>query len=69
MSVSKFKAQCLTLLNNLDPEGLEITRYGKVVARVIPVEQQSASLIGYVKGKIKKKDNLFRTGVQWYAKS
>ncbi len=69
MSVSQFKAECLSLFDNLDPEGLDITKHGKVVARVTPVEQQSASLIGSMKGKIKKKDNLFSTGVKWNAES
>lgn len=69
MSVSQFKAECLSILDNLEPEGLNITKHGKVVAKVIPVEQQSASLIGSMKGKISKKGNLFNTGVKWFAES
>ena len=69
ISVSKFKAECLSILDELDPEGLDITKHGKVVARVIPVEQQPASLIGSMKNLIKKKGNILSTGVKWDAES
>lgn len=69
ISVSKFKAECLSIFDHLDPEGLDVTKHGKVVARVIPVEQQSSSLIGSMKGKIKKKGLIFSTGVKWNAES
>ena len=69
ISVSKFKAECLSILDELDPEGLDITKHGRVVARVIPVEQQSASLIGSLKSLIKKKGNIMSTGIKWDAES
>ena len=69
ISVSKLKAECFTILDNLDVEGIEITKHGKTVAKIISVEQQSASLIGSMKGKIKKKGNIFSTGIRWDAAS
>lgn len=69
ISVSKFKAECLAILDRLDPSGLEVTKHGKVIATVFPVEQQSAALIGCMKGKIKKKGDLFSTGLSWDAES
>ena len=69
ISVSKFKAECLSILDELDPEGLDITKHGKVVARVIPVEQQSASLIGSMKGKLKINGDVTSTGIKWNAES
>ena len=69
ISVSKFKAECLAILDHLESEGIEITKHGKTVAKVIPVEQQSSSLIGCMKGKIKKKGNMFSTGIEWNAES
>ena len=69
ISVSKFKAECLSILDQLDPEGLDITKHGKVVARVIPVEQQSASLIGSMKDTLKKKGDTMSTGIKWNAES
>ena len=67
ISVSKFKAECLSILDNLDPEGLDITKHGEVVARVIPAQQQSASLIGSMKDKIKVKGDIMSTGIKWNA--
>jgi antitoxin (DNA-binding transcriptional repressor) of toxin-antitoxin stability system len=69
MSVSKFKAECLSILDKLDPEGLDITKHGKVVARVVPVEQQPVALIGSMKKLIKKKGNIMSTGLKWDAES
>lgn len=67
--ISKFKAECLSLLDNLDPDGLIVTKHGKVLAKVIPVEQESAYLIGSMKNKIKKNGNILSTGIKWNAES
>lgn len=67
--ISDFKAKCLSILDNLEPEGLDITKHGEIIATVMPVEQQSMSLIGCLKGKIKKKGKLFSTEVKWNAES
>lgn len=58
MNVSKFKEQCLSLLENLDPEGIVITKHGKPVARVIPASSDCADLIGSMKDKIKVHGNI-----------
>ena len=36
IDAAEFKEQCLALLDNLDQEGLVVTRRGKPVARLIP---------------------------------
>ena len=69
ISISQFKAQCLALLDKLEPEGLLVTKHGKTIAKIIPVEQEAAYLIGCMKGKIKKKGNMFSTGLRWNAES
>ena len=46
INASKFKEQCLALLDNLDPEGIIITKHGKPVARLIPASSDCADLIG-----------------------
>ena len=38
IGAAKFKEQCLALLDNLDADGLIITKRGKPVARVIPYQ-------------------------------
>jgi prevent-host-death family protein len=69
LNASKFKEQCLALLDNLDPEGIVITKHGKPVARLVPVASECAGLIGSMKGKIKVKGDIFSTGIRWNAQS
>lgn len=69
ISASKFKEQCLSLLDHLDPEGIVVTKHGKPVARVIPADSGCASLIGSMKGKIKVSGDIFSSGVGWNAES
>jgi prevent-host-death family protein len=67
IGAAKFKEQCLALLDNLDADGLIITKRGKPVARVIPYQAQDSDLIGILKGKIKIKGDIFTTGLRWDA--
>jgi len=67
INASKFKEQCLTILDNLDPEGIVITKHGKPVARLIPEDSNCADLIGSMAGKIKVSGNLVSTGIDWNA--
>ena len=67
LGAAKFKEQCLSLLDHLDPDGLVITKHGKPVAKVIPYERQSAALIGSMAGKIDVTGDVFSTGLDWKA--
>ncbi|MCB0325254.1 MAG: type II toxin-antitoxin system prevent-host-death family antitoxin [Bdellovibrionales bacterium] len=67
--ISQFKAECLKILEQLAPEGIEVTKHGKPLARIYPVEQQSAALIGSLKGKLKKHGDTESTGAVWNAQS
>jgi len=49
ISASRFKQQCLAILDNLKPEGILVTKHGKPVARVIPAKSDCAELIGSLK--------------------
>ena len=69
IQISKFKEQCLSLVDKLGPEGLIVTKHGKPVARVLPFELSSSSLIGCLKGKIKVKGSILSTGLRWNAES
>ena len=69
MAAAKFKEQCLKILDNVDPEGLMITKHGKPVATLIPVRSECASLIGKYKDKIKIKGDILSTGIKWNAES
>lgn len=69
IKASEFKARCLSLLNHLDAEGLLVTKRGRPVARVVPVEADCASLIGSMKRKIEIRGDIFSTGLSWDAES
>ncbi len=57
-----FKEQCLELLDNLDQEGLVVSRRGKPVARLIPFKHQHAELIGSLRHKVKIRGDILSTG-------
>jgi prevent-host-death family protein len=46
ISATKFKQQCLSLLDRVSPEGLIITKHGRPVAKLIPMSSDSAKFIG-----------------------
>jgi prevent-host-death family protein len=69
INASKFKEQCLALLDSLDPEGLVITKHGKPVARLIPAGADCRELIGSMKGKIRIHGDILSTGLRWDAQS
>jgi prevent-host-death family protein len=69
INASKFKEQCLALLDNLEPEGIVITKHGKPVARLIPASSDCADLIGSMKGKIRVHGDILSTGLNWDAES
>ena len=67
IGIAKFKAQCLSLLERLSPEGLIITKRGKPLAHVLPYAQRPADLIGSLRDKIVVHGDLLSTGVAWNA--
>jgi len=69
IAAAKFKEQCLSILDEVDEEGIVITKRGKPVAKLIPIRAESASLIGSLKGKVKIKGNILSTGIKWHAQS
>lgn len=69
MAAARFKAKCLAILDEVDPDGLVITKHGKPVARLVPITAESATLIGSLKGKLRIKGNILSTGARWDAES
>lgn len=67
IAAAKFKEQCLSILDHLDPEGIVITKHGKPVARVLPAERASAGLIGALRGRIRVTRDILTTGAKWDA--
>lgn len=55
LPAAKFKEQCLALLDEVNPEGILVTKRGKPVAKLIPVERGGKALLGILKGKIRER--------------
>jgi prevent-host-death family protein len=66
---AKFKEQCLALLEQVEPDGIIITKRGKPIAKLIPLGTDSASLIGSLRGKLKIKGDIMSTRIKWRAES
>ncbi|MBA3976365.1 MAG: type II toxin-antitoxin system prevent-host-death family antitoxin [Candidatus Solibacter sp.] len=69
INASKFKEQCLAILDQLPDEGIVITKHGKPVARLLPEGRSCADLIGSMKGSIKVNGDILSTGAAWDAES
>ena len=65
IGAARFKEQCLALLDQLDADGLIVTKHGRPVARVLPYESQGGELIGSLRHKIKVRGNVLTTGMAW----
>lgn len=69
MGAAQFKEKCLAILDEVGPEGIVVTKHGKPVAKLIPIEADSADLIGSLKDEIEVKGDVLSTGVKWNAES
>lgn len=69
MGAAQFKEKCLALLNQVGPEGIIVTKHGRPIAKLIPFETDSSTLIGTLKGKIKIHGDILSTGLKWDAES
>jgi prevent-host-death family protein len=67
IAAAKFKEQCLALLDEVDPDGIVITKRGKPVAKLIPIPTDPARLIGSLRGKLRIKGDVLSTGSRWNA--
>jgi prevent-host-death family protein len=64
---TKFKEQCLSILDRLDSDGLVITKHGKPVARLLPISRSGEELIGSLESKIRVAGDIESTRVEWDA--
>lgn len=69
IGAANFKAHCLSILDDIDDEGIIITKRGKPVAKLIPIRAESATLIGVLKDKIRIDGDVLSTGIRWNAQS
>ena len=69
IGAAKFKEKCLALLDTVSPDGIVITKHGKPVAKLIPIEGECAELLGVLAGKLVIKGDVLSTGAAWDAES
>ena len=67
IAAAKFKEQCLAILDRLDDEGILVTKHGRPVARVVAFRDEPSALIGALRGRLKVRGDILRTGVAWDA--
>ncbi|MBI4352312.1 MAG: type II toxin-antitoxin system prevent-host-death family antitoxin [Candidatus Omnitrophica bacterium] len=71
MPAGLFKAKCLELMDKVERlhEEIIITKYGRPVAKLVPVEEGGKkSLVGFLKGSVViRGDIVGPTGVKWEA--
>ncbi len=53
MPAGKFKAQCLAVMDEVQAkrQAVVITKHGKPVAKLVPVEKEKDDIFGFLKGK------------------
>ena len=69
IGAAEFKQECLAILDRLGPEGVVITKHGEPIAKLLPIQIESAALIGSLAGKIRVHGDLLITGLRWDAES
>ena len=69
IAAGAFKQGCLRILDEVADSHQEvvITKRGKPVAKLVPVESESADLIGSLAGKIRVHGDILTTGLRWDA--
>ncbi|HXM43070.1 MAG TPA: hypothetical protein VN924_17670 [Bryobacteraceae bacterium] len=70
INVREFGQKCLALMDDLPADGILITNHGHPVAKLTPVRESCANLIGSVPEiVIDPSDDLFTAGIKWDAES
>ena len=69
INAAAFKAKCLSLLDEVAQERktIVITKRGKAVARLTPVEDETPKIFGRLKGTVEIRGDIFSTGEKWEA--
>jgi antitoxin (DNA-binding transcriptional repressor) of toxin-antitoxin stability system len=67
IGAAKFKQQCLAILDEVDMEGIVMTKRGKPVAKLIAIDAESSELIGSLRGKLAVTGDILSSGVDWDA--
>ncbi len=62
MAAGKFKAQCLAVMDEVQKkrQTVVITKRGKPVAKMVPIEAKQDDIFGFLQGKGKIKGNIVK---------
>lgn len=69
IGATKFKEQCLSLLEQVSQEEIIVTKRGRPIARLIPWRAPSTELLGALKGKVAIHGDILSTKIRWNAES
>jgi prevent-host-death family protein len=72
IGAGEFKAKCLHLLDEVQQsrQAIVITKRGKPVARLVPLDEEPPAIFGRMKGTVKiLGDIVGPTGEKWFAES
>jgi prevent-host-death family protein len=66
---SRFKAECLGILDQVDRMKISVmvTKHGRPVARLVPVEGRGAGTMGSVRLLVPEDEAYYSTGEHWDA--
>ena len=67
IAAATFKEQCLRILDELEPEGVIVTKRGKPVAKVTPIVERTndGDLIGAMKGLLGIRGDIMDSESEW----
>jgi antitoxin (DNA-binding transcriptional repressor) of toxin-antitoxin stability system len=65
IAAATFKKQCLALIDDVDPDGIVITKDGKPVAKLIPLGRDSATVAGSPDDRVKAAGKAAPAGQEW----
>jgi prevent-host-death family protein len=62
MAAGQFKAKCLKVMDEVQAKRIPvvITKRGKPVVKVVPVETKQDEIFGFLKGKVKIKGDIVK---------
>lgn len=60
-------SEAWAIIDRVGPEGIVITKHGKPVAKLVPIEVDSAGWLGSLDGKVRVTGDILGTGLRWDA--
>jgi len=67
IGAAQLRSQCFTILDQVEADGIVITKHGRPVAKLLPVEGTAEHLIGCLRGKLQPAGDTMSTGARWDA--